>query len=681
MNRLSMKGTKSKILLVNPGVDSEVEAFRDFFTPMLSFWDKRAYMTPLPLATLAALTPDEFEVDIWDEPVHGYVDETMDWEEYGLVGVTGFIAHISGAKRVGRFFKERGIPVVAGGAGVSASPELYRDDFDALFIGESEYLWPQFLSDWQKGVFRNTYQQIHRPSMDEIPLPCWDSIAGDMQYYLTGGVQTARGCPFDCEFCQVAYLNGRRVRLKPIEQVIEEICVLERLGVKSIMFCDDNFVANHRYTKDLLRELIPVNNAFEVPLSYHTELSLDLAKDDELLQLMQDVNFGSVCIGLETPNKESLKETNKPQNYKTDIVEAVHKILSYGLGVRAGLIVGFDSDDQSIFDRQFEFIQETCIHGPVINMIKACTGTRLWSRLHKDRRLIDEEHLILTNEAEDCKYTAEYLFAHTNIIPKQMTRVELMTGFKSLLERVHDWESFAQRVRGFITLSKQRVNADTQTKAIAVTEAQRRDILQRVFKATQGMDEKGRFTILSLLSYTRTEAPFLLGTVLRFILYHLGTARVSREVRASLDKQIEREKAIPDLEPYVDKRPVLVPEAFERVYDETFPEIYQRAREGLTDPALVPTVLTEVYTDFLIHGGDDPAGLANPYLTVLYEIADRMVAVKNRTGRQGMVVLDGTALDSNEVRRQLRFEVLCFVERNMREFRYSGVNEELLLSG
>ena len=662
-----MKSTRKTILLVNPAIDSDMEAFREFFKPMLSIWEKRAYMVPLPLATLAALTPDHIEVDIWDEDVHGRIDENTDLKDYDLVGVTGLVAQTGGAKRVARIFKKRGIPVLGGGPGVSHAPEYYRDDFDVLFIGEAEYAWRTFLSDWEEGTYRKEYRQIAKPDMDDFPLPRWDSLVDDLKYYLTGGVQTTRGCSFDCEFCQVSFLHGHRIRTKPIDCVIEEICALERLGVKQIVFCDDNFIANPRYTKELLRELIPVNNSFSTPLAYHTELSLNLAKDEELLELFADVNFGTVCIGLETPNKEALKETNKPQNYTTNIVEDVHRILSYGIGVRGGLIVGFDHDDVSIFDRQFEFIQETCIHGPVINMVKAMPGTRLWSRLHKERRLIDEERLILTNEAEQCKFTPEYLFAHTNIIPKRMTRVELMTGYKHLMERVHDWKSFAERVKGFVSLIKRPPLVTRKTAS--------EDVVQRVLKVIEQEDEKAQNAIFSILLFTHEHVPSLLRTVMRFVLYQLGTARVSEAVCMALDQQIRREVSIPTLEPYIDKRPVLLPDRFVEEYRRVFPEIYQQVLDGLVDKHLLPEALVEVFKDLRMHWGDGFEGMEVRHRVDVQEIADQAIAAKNQMQGQGGTHLDEVVFDSRTMN-QLKMEVLKFVERDVHEFYYSPSSDD-----
>lgn len=640
-----------KILLVNPGMDSEIAIYEGL--TQLPFLNKRSFMTPLQLATLSALTPDGIEVDIWDESVRGCIDETTNLKDYDLVGITGFAMHVHRARQLAQLFRKRGILVVVGGAGVSSMPERYRDDFDVLFIGEAEYTWRQFLSDWRSGAYRKEYQQITKPDMSDSPLPRWDSIAEDMKYYILGSVQTTRGCPFDCEFCDVTFLYGRQLRHKPIERVIEEVCFLERLGTDGIFFCDDNFVGNPGYAKDLLRELIPVNNSFARPLIYHTYISLNVAKNDELLELLADANFGTLFIGIETPNKESLKETGKLQNYKTDMLKDVHKILSYGLPITAGMIVGFDHDDKDIFDWQFEFIQEACIPIPLVNMLKAPPGTKLWSRLLNERRLI---------EAKD--YVAKHkggIRAQTNIIPKQMTRVELMTGFKRLLKRTDDWDNFAKRVKGFVSMVKRRPNVTYEQ----APEEQARLLLQQLFNAIS--DEKTRNAIFDILSYTRQQVPFMLRKIFMLVLRHISNVGWTEQVHQALDKQIALEESTSSLEPYIDKSPILISDGFREEYRKVFPEIYQRVLDGLFDKSLLPEALIEVFTDFLMRFGDTFEEMEEHHRVALHEIAEHTIASKNRIQEQ-KIAHPGEDVSDFRRMNEFRVEVLKSVERDLREF-------------
>ena len=202
-------------------------------------------------------------------------------------------------------------------------------------------------------------------------------------------MQTTRGCPYDCDFCDVIHLFGRKPRHKPIENVLKEIEALQKLGAKRIFLCDDDFVGDQKWAKQFLRELLPLNNSFPVPMGYTTQATITAAADEELLQLMADCNFFQLHIGIETPNAEGLKEANKLQNLRTDLVESCKKIQAYGIQVRALMIVGFDSDDKTIFDEHIKFIEDAHITGVAINVLKAYPGTPLWMRLQKENRVLD----------------------------------------------------------------------------------------------------------------------------------------------------------------------------------------------------------------------------------------------------------------------------------------------------
>lgn len=513
-----------RILLVAP-VPLKFELTQDAAYLKLPFSKVKTFMAPLHIATIAALTPDEFEVDLWDDSVHGWIDDSTDLKDYDLVGITGYTAHLPRAKAIAQVFRKRGIPVAIGGAGISTIPQHYRDDFDILFLGEAELTWPQFLADWKKGSYRKVYRQV-AGSVDLAlsPPPRWGSIADQMPHYLLGGVQTSRGCPFACEFCDVSYLFGHRFRHKSIDQVLEEIATLEGLDIKNIVFCDDNFIGNPRYTKELLRELIPLNNSFQRPLGFGSESSINVADDEELLQLLVDANFSELCIGIESPNEESLKETNKLQNYRRNLIEDIKKIQSYGLSVRGSLIVGFDHDEKEIFDQVFQFGQEACISVPSIRVLMAPPGTKLSRRLRKEGRLLktDTEGRYFGNAGT------------TNIIPKKMTRVELLSGYLYLIKKVYDWENFAVRIKGFISNIKRQPNVPKQ-------ERQSNSSLQFVH-FLHSLDKNTREVILDIIQYTRKHAPFMMSRVVRHILRHHGYA-VRHELRKAIQSQIDREKS------------------------------------------------------------------------------------------------------------------------------------------
>jgi radical SAM superfamily enzyme YgiQ (UPF0313 family) len=664
-----------KILLVTPDFNPEETKVRSLSAGLtaLKFLPQKTFMVPLGLATVAALTPNDIEVDIWDEAVHGLIGDDTDFKkDYDLVGVTGYINHLSRVRRLGEIFRRRGVPVVVGGPGVSSAPEHYRNDFDVLFIGEAEYVWPQFITEWKAGRSRPEYRQVAKLDMTHSPLPRWDKVATDMKHYVCGGVQTTRGCPFDCEFCDVIYIYGRQARHKSIEQVLEEITALERLGVERIFLCDDNFIGNPHYAKNLLRALIPVNNAFRHPVAFFTQITLNVAKDDEMLELLADANFSGLFIGIETPNIESLIETNKPQNYKTDMLADIKKILSYGLPITAGMIVGFDHDDLTIFDRQFEFPQEACIPMPLPHMLKAPVGTKLWVRLHKEGRVVQFW--------EDGVKPLSDTRAWTNIIPKQMTRRELMSGYLRLVERLRDWGNFEARVKGMISLIRRQPNVKPRGTAWDPSLGVLKFVLE-------GMGKEERQAAIRLLLYTRQRAPFMISKVMGLIARQYLEAAEVPFLRETIEAQIlleSREGFNLPHEPTV----FFVPEAFKKPYKETFPALYERVLQGLIDKSRTHDALVEVIYDFLTRWGLTFEQFEEHHRAFLFEICDRTIAKENGTMPAGA----GEGAELGEAPgqkaglggghtpvwlRRLADEVLRTVEQDLRSFRAEPPASEL----
>ncbi|MBL8149014.1 MAG: B12-binding domain-containing radical SAM protein [Blastocatellia bacterium] len=464
---------------------------------------KKAFMVPLNLATIAGLTPEqEYEVDIWDEPVHGLIDEQTEFKkEYDLVGITAFSSHMRRARKIAKIVRSRGIVAAIGGPGVTAAPESCRSDFDILFIGEAELTWPQFLEDFQRGSYSKEYRVGELPGLESSPTPRWDSIADVMKSsYVTGGIQVTRGCPFDCEFCGVWKTFGRKMRTKPIEQVIREVINLQKLGMESVLYCSDNFAGNRRYAKELMRAVTPVNNSFDKPISFATELDITIVHDDEMLELLADANFSSLLIGIETPNKDSLKEARKRQNLRGDLVDYCRKIQSYGVPIDGSMIVGFDHDTLEAFDLQFEFIQEAYIPIPKMHMLKAIAGTELRTRMIGEKRVLNM-NVIYQNVA------AEYLDAnlYTNILPKNMSRIELFAGYLALVEKVFNWDNFEERIKGFISNIKRQPKLRVEDPNIG-TVGNLRQVLYKLPEQIQG-------NISRILDYTEQRASFMMRVV------------------------------------------------------------------------------------------------------------------------------------------------------------------------
>ncbi len=653
-----------RILLINPDFNPEVDGIQSGSRSTAArFSPLQIGFLPLGLATVAALTPDDIEVDIWDEGVVETISEHTAFEKtYDLVGVTGYGNHAGRVIELGEIFRRRGVLTAVGGPGVSAEPERFRDHLDILFLGEAEYTWPRFVAEWSAGRHRTEYRQVGKVDMAHSPVPRWDRVATGSYLagsYLVGTVQTTRGCPFDCEFCDVIYIFGRQARHKSVDQVLEEVRRLERLGVQRIYFCDDNFIGNRKYAKDLVRALIPLNRSFRRPVAFHAQLTLNVARDDEMLGLMAETPFPGIFIGIESPNVKSLIEMNKPQNYRTDIVADIKKIHSFGIVVRGGMIVGFDHDDTTIFDAQFEFLQESGIPVPMLNILKAPTGTKLWTRLHRGKRVLDVDEMRQATNVE----------CQTNIIPKQMTLVELFSGYGDLVERVRDWENFELRIKQLLSQVQHRpgVKRHLNWKELAL------------FGRLLGeMDWAARRTTLRLLYYTLWQVPFMTARVMGAVAHQYQETLRVPYLKEKLDEQIRRlTSGASQLER--EKTVFSVPQGFQQPYRKLFPELYDRVYRGLTDKSRTQNALVEVTYDFLTRWGVTFHRFEDHHRGFLHEICDRAVAAENgkfraETDRQAAAEEhDGDRSASGGLRstlwlKRLADDVLRCVEQDLRTF-------------
>jgi radical SAM superfamily enzyme YgiQ (UPF0313 family) len=569
-------------------------------------------MAPVELSTLAAVTPPEFDVDIWDEAVKGKITPDTDLgKEYDLMGVTGYLAHVVRMHEICQEFRRRGILTVAGGPAVSGSPERFRGIFDVIFLGEAEYTWPQFLREWAEGNHISEYRQIERPNIADSPIPCWDKVQDVDTAYVTGGVQTTRGCPFDCEFCDVIHLFGRTPRHKPISQVLDEIRSLEKLGVRRIFFCDDNFYGNPKYMKELLRELIPVNNSFEKPIGYMTQITINVAKDDEALQLLSEANFWQLHIGIETPRKASLLEVNKFQNTKGDLVQDVLRLAHYGIMVKALMMVGFDHDDQTIFDELYNFLQSACIPSIQLSLLQSYPGTPQTARLLKEGRVI----------AMDRYAEMDDTYGVSNVIPKMMTREELFEGFLELEERLRSWKAFGERLIGAIRAVKY-----TPECASKVTRPDPSRLVE-IQGLVQALEPEAREVAREVIRETLTSVPWLAPKVLYKLVLQVDKQRALDRMRRRLHKRLEIEKA-PGYEHKI-LATVQIPRDFKKIYREHFTITLNWLREGLNDRRLVAEGLVRVWKDFVIRFGATFEKFEDYHMTSLRELVHRTIEQGN----------------------------------------------------
>lgn len=401
-----------------------------------------AVFPPLGLITLAALTPPEFQVTVCDQNAGETVDFDTDAE---IVGITGYIIQIKQTLELADEFRKRGKKVLLGGPMANLLPEECRPHCDVLFQGEAEYIWPRFCKEYLAGNHADHYHETEKIHLPDSPAPRLDVLK---RRYAHGIVQCTRGCPFTCEFCDIIVMYGRKMRFKPVEQVIQEIVAWKQLGSSQVFFADDNFIGNRQYAKDLLRAIAKWNSTQKAAMTFYTQVSVDMVRDEELLDLLRDANFVSVFIGIESPRKASLNETKKTQNEKLDLVEAIHKIQSHNLFISAGMIVGFDADDATIFEEQFKFLQEAGIPMAMLNVLMAIPKTPLHERLKREGRL----HHADPTGLDRSQYTGTA--GGTNFHPLNMTAEELKQGQGELYQRLYNYQAFADRLLGNLSRFK-----------------------------------------------------------------------------------------------------------------------------------------------------------------------------------------------------------------------------------
>jgi radical SAM superfamily enzyme YgiQ (UPF0313 family) len=445
----------ARICLINPRFQTSFWGLNHSL-PLLG---KKANMPVLALPVIASLTPPEHEVVCVDENVEEIDFDAL--ERFDIVGITGMTVQRDRMKEILVELRRRGIFTVLGGPWVTVAEALYTELTDVMFIGEAEDTWPVFLEEWQRGEHRKRYEQAEKTDMAKVPLPRYDLI--QFKHYAMGCIQTSRGCPFQFEFCDIIVIFGRRPRVKTPEQVVAEVDAQRKLGVRVIFLVDDNFIGNKKAAKGILRAIVEYQHKNGYPLAFFTEASLDLAEDDELLELMAEAGMVAVFIGIESPDEEALRETKKYQNVRGSMVERVLRVQNAGMEVYAGMIVGFDSDDQSVFQRQFDFLNRSRIIGAMAGMLSAIPTTPLYDRLEKEGRL--------DNAAADNPRIA------TNIIPLQMSREEMRDGWLDLMDRLYDAENYFARfdslfIEGRIPLASAKMRWLRKNRPVAYVKNQ-----------------------------------------------------------------------------------------------------------------------------------------------------------------------------------------------------------------
>ncbi len=477
---------------------------------------KRCLYPNLSLPTLAALTPARHDVVLCDENVDE-IDFACDAD---IVGVTGYTIHKPRILEIVREFRRRGKFVVAGGPFASLCPEDLRNEVDVVFVDEAEATWPQFLRDFAAGCHQAEYQCAEKPSLQDAPVPRFDLLPVDRYQSMT--VQFARGCPFTCEFCDIIVLYGRRPRTKRVEQVMREVQACFDLGARSIFIVDDNFIGNKKEAKRLLEAIIEWQQQHGYPLEFNTEVSLNVAQDEELLRLMHAANFPSVFIGIESPRAASLQETHKLQNLREDVVGAVHRVQEAGIEVMAGMIVGFDHDDATIFAEQQRFLEDARIPIAMTGMLQAPPKTPLYRRLKDAGRLIAE--------------CVGDQFVFTNIVPERMSLQDLYRGYRQLLLEQYSYAAFRRRCMALL-LSKRAPRRTAAAPSREDVATGMRIVASCILRASP---QRAWFT-LSILAETLLRRPTALKEALALAVLHKHFYEYTRDLCAQLETRLAPE--------------------------------------------------------------------------------------------------------------------------------------------
>jgi len=400
------------------------------FKHALKFINKKASFPPLGLLTIAAMLPEDWKLKLVDMNVKRLSNKDIRWADY--VFISAMVTQRQSAKEVIARCNKLGTKIVAGGPLFTTEYEDY-DGVDHLILDEAEVTLPPFLQDLKAGSPQRIYTSTERPDITRTPIPHWSLV--NMKHYSSMNLQYSRGCPYNCEFCDIVVLNGHKPRTKNKLQMLAELDSLYKAGWRTGVFIvDDNFIGNKKKLKqEILPAIIGWMQERDYPFVLLAETSINLADDEELMRLMVDAGFDTVFIGIESPNEESLVECNKSQNKSRDMITAVRKIQNFGMQVQGGFIVGFDSDPLSIFKSQINFIQKSGIVTAMVGLLNAPKGTRLYQRLKKEHRLLDN----FSGDNTDCSI---------NFIPK-MKYETLVNGYKQILKTIYAPKQYYERVK------------------------------------------------------------------------------------------------------------------------------------------------------------------------------------------------------------------------------------------
>jgi len=482
------------ILLVYPEIPVTFWSFHN----AVKFVSKKSSEPPLGLITVAAMLPGWWSKKLIDMNVTNLKDEHLQWADYLFISAMN-IQKKSFEHVVSRA-NALNVSVVAGGPMVTTD---YREfsGIDHFILNEAEITLQPFLKDLQAGHPKKIYQATEFPELNLTPAPMWSLL--EMKKYANMAIQYSRGCPYSCEFCSITLLNGHRPRIKSAAQFLYELDTLYNYGWRGGVFVvDDNFIGNKKQLKkELLPALIDWLEEHQQPFTFGTEASINLADDEELMRLMARAGFDHAFIGIESPNISSLQECGKAQNLKHSMLDSIKKMHASGLRVSGGFIIGFDNDPMDIFEQQIDFIRNSAIVTAMIGLLNAPTGTRLFERLKKEKRL---KHMM----------SGDNMDGSINFIPK-MNYQKLFDGYKKVLETIYNPKEYYERVKLFLNEYKPQLS-----RKVNITWADTKALFRSFW--VLGMVEKGKryYWKLFFLSVFRYPKKFPLAIRLAIYGFH-----------------------------------------------------------------------------------------------------------------------------------------------------------------
>ncbi len=481
------------ILLVYPEYPETFWSFRH----ALKFVFKKAAYPPLGLLTVASMLPEAWNRKLVDLNVEKLRRKDIAWADY--IFVSAMSVQQASVRAIAAMCRPYPARLVGGGPLFTEDREHYPE-FDHFVLNEAELTLGQFIHDVNAGIPKQVYETAEFPALHSTPVPDFSLLK--LSRYASMSLQYTRGCPFDCEFCDITALYGHKVRAKSPDQVLMELDTLLKAGWKgSVLMVDDNFIGNKRELKSvLLPVMIRWMEVNGYPFVLSTEASINLADDPELMSMMIRAGFGTVFVGIESPVESSLAECNKVQNRNREMLDSVRKIQQAGLEVMAGFIIGFDNDPPTVFQQQIEFIQQSGIISAMVGLLNAPKKTKLYRRLEKEGRILSEFDGNNTNYA-------------LNFIPR-MDRTELLRGYRRVLDGIYDCKPFYDRVR---TYMRQAGTAVARAKKKKITATQLGALLGSMIRL--GILDRSRVYYWKLFFWSLFTRPRLFPQAITYSIY------------------------------------------------------------------------------------------------------------------------------------------------------------------